>query len=531
MNRFGTAFALALLTLLTYFQFPGHTYLTQDSQIYVPILEHLWDPSALPRDILVERPHVAFTIYDEVALSLRWLTRTGFHQILAAQQMLFRGLGLWGIYLIAVAVLTSQRLALLVAAIFALGAEVAGPAVLVTEYEPTPRAFAIPLLFLAVGLVAHRRYTWAGVAASLAFLYHPPSVYPFWLIYFALALWPGKRDRLLGLLPLFAASVVLFVAAHYQTGIRESQEFFERIAPEIEKLQRMRAPYNWVSMWWFAQWQQYLALSILIAFALWRLRHQVTGELRLFLLGLPAIGLLSVPVSYVLLDRMKWSLMPQLQPARALLFVVAIAALASAIAACHAARNLQWMEACAWFTFAFLLPLHARIDTAPPLAHIAVAIGLAMLACAGVAYRPATPVAALAAFAAIPLLAHAQNYPILNTPDLRALSAWAAASTPRDAVFVFPGPPKNLEPGVFRSEALRAVYADWKGGGQVNYLKDLGEEWWRRYQATILRPFTEPDLSRFAALGIDYVVLPGARKLQCSPVFQNDRYRVYATRK
>jgi hypothetical protein len=530
VTRFGTAFALALLTLLTYSVFPGHTYLTQDSQIYVPILEHLWDPAVLPHDILVERPHVAFTIYDEVALSLRWVTRTGFHEILAAQQIIFRGLGLWGIYLIAFAALGSTRLALLVTAIFSLGAEVAGPAVLVTEYEPTPRAFAIPLLFLAVGLIAHRRYTWAGIAASVAFLYHPPSVYPFWMVYFGIALWPGKRGSMRALGPLLGALAVLLAASHWQSGMRENQEFFARIAPGIEMLQRMRAPYNWVSMWWQAQWLQYLVIAAVAYLALWRLRREITGELCIFLAGLPLAGILSVPVSYVLLDRLKWGLMPQLQPTRALLFVVAIAALAAAIAACAAVRDGRWVEGSAWFAFAYLTPMHARIDAVPPVPFLAVAAVLAILACAGAAFRFLTPVAAVAAFAAIPLLAHAQNYPILDSPELRALSAWARTATPREAVFIFPGPPKNLEPGVFRSEALRAIYADWKGGGQVNYLKDLGEEWWRRYRATILQPFSEADLPRYATLGVDYVVLPRARQFGGHAVFENDKYRVYATR-
>ena len=43
MNRVGVAAACAALALLTFFQFPGHTWLQQDSQIFVPILEHQRD--------------------------------------------------------------------------------------------------------------------------------------------------------------------------------------------------------------------------------------------------------------------------------------------------------------------------------------------------------------------------------------------------------------------------------------------------------------------------------------------------------
>ena len=74
MKPLATAAACAALALLTFFQFPGHTWLQQDTQIYVPILEHLRDPAVLRNDILVQQPHVAFTLYDETALALRAVT-------------------------------------------------------------------------------------------------------------------------------------------------------------------------------------------------------------------------------------------------------------------------------------------------------------------------------------------------------------------------------------------------------------------------------------------------------------------------
>ena len=103
MNRRVVWSAVAALALLTFFQFPGHTYLQQDSQIYVPILENLRDPSVLRNDILTQHPHVAFTLYDETALLLRKVTGLRFHEILAAQQLVTRALGIWGLYLMAAA--------------------------------------------------------------------------------------------------------------------------------------------------------------------------------------------------------------------------------------------------------------------------------------------------------------------------------------------------------------------------------------------------------------------------------------------
>src|SRR5712691_6810029 len=101
MKPLATAALCVALALLTFFQFPGHTYLQQDSQIYVPILEHLRDPSVLRNDILVQHPHVAFTLYDEAARALRGVTGLGFREVLAMQQLATRALGIWGLMLMA----------------------------------------------------------------------------------------------------------------------------------------------------------------------------------------------------------------------------------------------------------------------------------------------------------------------------------------------------------------------------------------------------------------------------------------------
>ena len=157
-HRLLMAAAIGALTLLNYFQFPGHTYLQADTQIYIPILEHLWDPGVLAQDLLVQKPHVSFTLYDEVAAALRKLTGLPFRHVLAGEQIFFRGLGIWGLYLIASAAGLSVGASLLVAAMVSLGATISGPSVLSFEYEPTPRGFALPLVLLATGLVARGSY-------------------------------------------------------------------------------------------------------------------------------------------------------------------------------------------------------------------------------------------------------------------------------------------------------------------------------------------------------------------------------------
>jgi hypothetical protein len=120
------------------------------------------------------------------------------------------------------------------------------------------------------------------------------------------------------------------------------------------------------------------------------------------------------------------------------------------------------------------------------------------------------------------------NYPALWNQNIVDVSRWARSDTPRDAVFLFPRSRKSLSAGIFRAEAERAVYVDWKGGGQVNYFEDVALEWWARWQATIVRRASDAEL---AARGVDFVIveLKDIRRGK-QPVYSNAGYAVYRIR-
>ena len=534
------AAGITTLALISFFQFPGHTWLQQDSQIYAPILEHLRDPEALKNDILVRRPHVSFTLYDESALALRKITGWEFQGCLQLEQLVTRALGIWGVWLIATALGLELMPALLVAAIFTLGATIAGPSVLTFEYEPVPRGLAVPLLLLAVGLAAHGRDLGAGIAGSVAFLIHPPTVYPFWGVYFLLTLCPSKpevmRRRILALAPLFAAVVTLLFASRLQAGVGETQVFFSRLEPLQEQLQRMRAPYVWISIWGRPWYGHYAVLYALCVLGYLRLRKAAPLDLRFFLAGLPLVGLLSMPVSYWLLEKMKWALLPQFQPLRALLFVTVTAVILCAVAGVKAASAGRLWEAVPWLVVPYLIPVNTRVTQIPPRNRLEL---IAVLVCAAAfsvralrwnksAGNTLIVATALAAFFLIPGWGRVRNYPSLPSQPIEELAAWARASTPKDSVFLFPDAGRDIYPGIFRARALRAVYVDWKGGGQVNYLKELGEEWWARWQATMARPYQPGNLTRYRRLGIDYLVVrPRNREPGVTPAFENSAFIVY----
>jgi hypothetical protein len=344
--------ALALLS---------HTWLRSDTQIYLPILERLWDPSAFAHDLLAQHPHVSFTVYDEAALALRRIAALDFERVLEAQQFLCRALGILGIFLLATALRLSTRMALLAAAIFSLGAFIGGPTVLAIELEPVPRGFAILLLLFAVGLAAHGRYLGAGIAAAAGFLYHAPSVLPFFIVYFALTLSPSEaalRRRIWGWAPMLAGVVLLFLLHFFQGGAREAQPFLGRIDPELERIQRLRAPYVWVSLWGPGWVCHYLFLWAASLVALWRVRKPASREACFFLAGLPLVGVLAMPASYLLLEKCRWILMPQIQIARAVLLITVLAGLLASAAAVNAGRQGRWWESAAWFLLAFAIPIN-----------------------------------------------------------------------------------------------------------------------------------------------------------------------------
>ena len=508
MKRLATASLCLAFALLTFFQFPGHTWLQQDTQIYAPILEHVRDPAVLRNDILVQQPHLAYTLYDEVALGIRRITGLGFREILQAQQLITRALGFWGLLLLAESFGLGLGGAVAVAAICSLGVVVQGPSVLTVEYEPTPRAFALPLLMLAMGLAAKGRYRACGVAAALATLYHPPTALPFW------GIWVLLRRQ--ALIPFGFAAVLLWLAAQTQ---RETQTFIAHLSPASEMLQRLRASYVYVSTWPWPTIAHHLLVFAVLLGAAWRLRAVMGRNAKAFLIGLPAAGLLTMPLSWLLLEQWKWGVVPQVQPMRTLLFVTLAMQFLCAVAGLRAARKA---EAAAWLALAFLLPMQPLVA-----GRIALALVLGVAAAVSGRWVPAVVVAA---FFAVPWVGGVVNYPQQRTAELAQVSEWARTHTSRDAVFLFADAPRGLDAGVFRTEALRAVYVDWKGGGQVNYLSDFGEQWWFRWQQTLAKKFTPADMPRYEALGVQYVVLRAEHRVGGPAAFENARYVVYDLR-
>jgi hypothetical protein len=536
--------AIAALTLLGFFIFPGHTFLYSDTQIYLPMLERFWDASLFVNDPVATKPHVTYTIYDETALALRSVLGGDFQRALTIQQLLFRFCGILGAWLLASAVGLGTRAALLVTAVYSLGATIPGPAVLTFEYEPVPRGYATGLLMLAIGLSAQARLLPAALAGGLAFLYHPPTTWPVLAILSLLAV---KRREWKPVAALAAAVAVAFLFSRFQTGQAEAQSFFSKITPDLEELQRLRGAYNWVSLWG-EQWIRHYELMFVVAIlAFRRIRSESAPDARWFLFGLPLLGILSLPVSLGLLEGMKWSLIPQFQPARAASFLVAVVMIACPAAGIRAIREGRRCEALLWFAAALSIPIQTESLRVllPDLRHAVMAKrtvllwGLAALFAGAAAFdlkkralaAPLLGLSLLLPALLIPSWGEVRNYPDLESKEFDEIVIWARTNTPKSAVFLFPDSGREPWPSIFRARALRAVYTDWKAGGQGNLLREFGLDWWKRWQQAVEKKFEPAQPDYYAALGINYLIVkPGNEIPNKQPAFANSRYLAYRIR-
>jgi hypothetical protein len=161
-------------------------------------------------------------------------------------------------------------------------------------------------------------------------------------------------------------------------------------------------------------------------------------------------------------------------------------------------------------------------------------LALAIALCGALAlerFRFAPALLALVAIApsfALPYLAHVRNYPHPNLAGLEDLALFARAQTPKDAVFLFGDAGSGADPSIFRAESRRAVYVDWKSGGQMNFSEPLAREWWQRWQATNALHFDPSEIGRLQDLGVDYLVLsPSHRLTDRQPTYENGQFVLY----
>jgi hypothetical protein len=541
--------ALIALAVIGLLYFPGTQYLTSDTQIYVPLLEHRYDPTVLTKDPLVHYPHLGLSLYDEIVTGIRRVTGWDVHTVVYLHQVFFRLVQLFAAYWIALGIGCGRWHSLWIAAMVEATAFVSGPSVMVVEYDAVPRGYTFSLAMLAIACVAYGRLWLASIAAGVSLFFQGGTAYPF-LLCFGPYLLLGRRDesplyRLRFLLPVMGGLLLVAGSAISQGGASDTI----KLVPDwLEELQRLRASYNYPSTWHPAVLWVPVALSLVSMGAWWRIRHALPSRMHWFLLGTTLVGLLSIPVAWFLMEDLRLFLAAQLQPARAVAFMYAIAIPVIAAAGFFAIRQSRFVEAFLWFTGALAIPFSNQLvffvgangwPTSRYSFLWAPAIALLALMVFWLWARrrtvPAILLGVILALAPFYILRDVLGTNAFATDarntDVSALAEWAAANTPKDAVFAFPGFGRSNHPGVFRSEALRAVYSDWKSGGQVNFSADFARVWWERWnQVMKAKEFSPSQAPYLRNLGIDYLVVPPPQVPQgIKPEYQNEQFSVFRT--
>lgn len=532
--------AVAVFTWLEFVVFPGHTYLQAGTQLNVPMLERLANPGFLSRDLVATHPTLQYTVYDEATLFLNEGAGVSLKDALLGQQIACRAASILGIVLLALSAGMSETLALVVAACIDLGAVLTGPHLMLVEFESIPSAIAWGFLVLAIGLLAREKPLLAGLAGGLALLYEPVITAPFWLLLIVALMVDRKLRRLLRPAVTILAIFVLLLAnlAQLQPGVAEQQTIFEKLSAAYAALQQLRTPYQWVSLWSPAERWSYLVIWVCGIWAIVRIWPVLNRQTRLFFVALPACGIISIPISYLLLDRLHWSFLPHLQPTQWLLFTVFFASAACWIAAIHAAQQRSFFEGALWLLLPFALPLRAevlellRVTAIPNLQRLGIVVLLAIISAFVLVLtskRRLRPLLLIIPLFAIGLLATVSKTSARpRQQSLLELADWVRQNTWGSSMFLFPDEGRSGNPGLFRARSERSLWVDWNSGALVPCSESFAATWWGRWQETMQPGYSPSHLQAAMPLPIDYYVLSRANRLAgIKPVFANEEFIVY----
>lgn len=540
---------LAIILIAGFLVYPGRQFLTSDTQIWAVMMEHSFHPEFLGKDLLAQYPHIGLSFYDEIVNGIRSGTGLSLEQVMVAHQVVFRAILLASAYFLALALCGSRLLSLWMAASLEMIYYIAGPTVCVIEVEPVPRAYSLALGVLAVALAANRRKWGAAWALGAAMLFQAVIVYPMLLAMAAWTLFSQDEGRFVRRLRYWVpvagmAAIVLLLSIAEQGG---SGGMFEIVPEWLRGVQRMRASYNWVSLWPRSLVALHAAMAALVLLSYARLRKTMAEPLRWYLWGIPVVALVSMPTAWLLMERLHLMIAAQTQPARALAPLYALGVVMLLSAGAGAARNGRWFECWGWllggYAMVFLdrtVALAQALETgralnwqwgwAPALAFIGV--GFIWL----LGRRPLTAGVCLGILMVAPFLIYRIDFGVnvmaqdARTPAVMDLSRWAAENTARDALFLFPGFERSTAPGVFRATARRALYVDWKSGGQVNFDIEFARQWWARWNDVGKGKFNPNRAGHYLRLGIDYLVTPRTSALDgLTPLFENADFAVYRT--
>jgi hypothetical protein len=605
-------------TCFSFWISPGTTFCEEDTQIYLPILQQMLDPSVLRHDLITQYPHTQFTLYDELIVFVTRHSGLDLRAVMRSLHFVFRFFFVLGFFLISKGIRLSDGIAVAVASLMLLGGSVPGPAINIVELEPIPRMMAFSMVVMAMGLLSLRHLYSGTFFACLGYWLHPTTTLPFWggwlWVILTGHLRMGNKQRLLlATLPTGAMGVLVYAAS--RSPSEPSRYFWSLLDPKWEGLLWLRTPYDFVSGWTGFQMTLLAGLALILGLAYWRSRHIIGGVLKRLIWPTTLFAGAMLLCSWLFLDCLKMAIMAQVQPARAVLFPVVWVLLLSWVSAVHGSLSKEnWAEGILWvmsalafvvdqYLLLWLWPVlglesikgillegsHFRrrkfwlrascfivqglavfwaLKSKPfgfnglspkSLTELAILLGLALFLFVFLRWfkqKKMTPDAeesvtrlstelhtlrnSTGSRVNVPLLAYVLAVFLLVPAYLRnpwhpadpanvyELADWANRNTPVDSVFLFPDAGRSKVSGYFRYRSQRAIYVDWKGGGQVNFSRRFAREWWHRWQTSMSESQPLGSGYRLTGLPVDFVVTKAQNRLLELPlVYQTASFNVY----
>jgi len=395
--------------------------------------------------------------------------------------------------------------------------------------------------------------------------------------------------RLLPAAALPAGSVLLLTTSAFRSSPGEQfHNFLSFVDRAWENLLKFRVSYVFVSDWSGLDLYLLFWTLLIFGFAWWQCRLGTSPVLSRFIAVTGFWASIMVLTSWILLDHFKVAFFTQVQPARSLIFMVVFVLMASwTIAVKSLQTHPLKLESCLWvFSSLFFGLDRTLLVILWPLLGLEVSKNLILrnlsgvsrnrirricrwlevcVAILGMVSRPfglellSWSIAKEVSFAAVfcwgfwallnqRWISQQLACPSLlifvvlvfmflpsvfgkpaSTPDrtqIREVADWARRTSAVDAVFSFPDAERDKFPGVFRYYANRAVYVDWKSGGQINFSRSFAMEWWERWDDIVRKS----SVQNLAAKGVDFFITREPQSnLGSKLVHENKEFWVYST--
>lgn len=240
------------LSILSLFIFLGYQVGVQDQKIYIPLILNEIDKTTLIKDFLLfgNSNPTNRMMFDELIIFVMKITHLNLYQIFFVLTIISRTIFCYSLIKI-VQYFTKSKIFSLISPIFIMNnLTVYGTATVIFDNFLIPRTLVLPLGFVSIGLLLHRKIIFSAIVLAIAFLLHPPTALIFIPLFYFEILLRIRTTKKIEFDTIVSATipVVAFVLLNvFSSAVRV--DYFSTIDTEFEKILRFGVPYIFITNW------------------------------------------------------------------------------------------------------------------------------------------------------------------------------------------------------------------------------------------------------------------------------------------